>query len=86
MVLQLWENYPGLQGLINGHWTPIASSPTHFLCFAGLKLTQLTGSAVHAFDHEVIHVRGAELVQRRSMIAFINPLGTDLRLPTHNYY
>jgi hypothetical protein len=84
VVLQVWENYPGLQGLINGQWVPIASSPTHFLCFAGLKLTQLTAGSVEAFDHEVIHVRGAELVQRRSMVAFINPLGVKLGLPTHN--
>ncbi|MCH8330147.1 MAG: hypothetical protein IH946_02010 [Bacteroidetes bacterium] len=82
-VLALSENYPGLQGLIHNSWIPLSSRPNCPLIFAGLKMEQITNEKIKALDHEAIHVKGAEKVQRRSIVAFVNPKGVELTLPTH---
>lgn len=83
VVLALWENYPGLVGEIGGVWKPFASYPDYPLIFAGQRLVQLTQQRIEAFLHEVVHVEGAEKVQRRAIVAFFDPHNMSVTLPTH---
>jgi isopenicillin N synthase-like dioxygenase len=68
---------PGLEVLPSGRTRAVETSPGEVFVLPGATLTDLTGGAVTALDHQVRNLR---LSDRQSIMYFVNP---ELDHPVH---
>jgi len=68
---------PGLEVLPRGRQQPVETTPGEVFVLPGATLTDLTGGAVAALDHQV---RNLGVPDRQSIMYFVNP---ELERPVH---